>query len=180
MRLIVAANRLFHRQGLERSAIADIAREAAVPAGNVYYYFKTKEELVEAVIARRNAFIAAWLADLETEAAPRERLIRFVGEFERTSDMRARHGCPVGGLCHDANRLGGALASQARGAFELLIDWLRDQFAALGAEPGEARAGALHLLACLEGASLLAHSFADPSVMRNETARLKDWLEGYG
>jgi AcrR family transcriptional regulator len=50
-RLVAAARELIHRQGIEKTTIADIARAADVPAGNVYYYFKTKDDLIEAAIA---------------------------------------------------------------------------------------------------------------------------------
>ena len=54
-RLVAGASEVIHRQGVERTTIADIARAADVPVGNVYYYFKTKDELVEAAIDSRHA-----------------------------------------------------------------------------------------------------------------------------
>ncbi|GAB3896764.1 hypothetical protein GCM10027612_51800 [Microbispora bryophytorum subsp. camponoti] len=50
-RLMAAAAEVVHQQGAERTTIADIARAADVPVGNVYYYFKTKDELVAAALA---------------------------------------------------------------------------------------------------------------------------------
>ena len=44
---------LIHKQGFNLTTLADIAQEANVPLGNVYYYFKTKESIAEAVIANR-------------------------------------------------------------------------------------------------------------------------------
>jgi AcrR family transcriptional regulator len=49
-RLIASAADLLHRQGVERTTLAEIAKAADVPPGNVYYYFKTRDELVHAVI----------------------------------------------------------------------------------------------------------------------------------
>ncbi len=49
-RLVAAAIQLLHQQGIERTTLADIAKAADVPAGNVYYYFKTKDEVIAAVI----------------------------------------------------------------------------------------------------------------------------------
>jgi len=43
-RLIAAAGETIYRQGVEATTIADIAEAADVPVGNVYYYFKTKDE----------------------------------------------------------------------------------------------------------------------------------------
>ena len=47
---MAAACRVLHEQGVERTTLADIALAADVPVGNVYYYFKTKDQLVEAAI----------------------------------------------------------------------------------------------------------------------------------
>ena len=54
--LIEAANKLIHRQGFNQTTLADIARESEVPLGNVYYYFRTKEEIGSALIEHRANF----------------------------------------------------------------------------------------------------------------------------
>src|SRR5258708_39384380 len=51
-RLIEAAATLAHRRGFGNTRLADIAREAKVPAGNLYYYFKAKEEIGESIVER--------------------------------------------------------------------------------------------------------------------------------
>src|SRR5277367_2099027 len=48
-RLIEAAVKVTYQHGFETTALADIAEEARVPLGNVYYYFKTKDEIGEAI-----------------------------------------------------------------------------------------------------------------------------------
>ena len=45
-RLVSSAREVIHQQGVEKATIADIAQAAQVPVGNVYYYYKTKDELV--------------------------------------------------------------------------------------------------------------------------------------
>ena len=47
-RLIASARALLHEQGVQRTTLAEVAERAQVPPGNVYYYFKTKDELVAA------------------------------------------------------------------------------------------------------------------------------------
>lgn len=49
-RLAAAAAQVLHTQGIAQTTLADIAQAAEVPVGNVYYYFKTKDQLVEAAI----------------------------------------------------------------------------------------------------------------------------------
>src|SRR6267143_1760784 len=52
-RLIETATKLAYGRGFRETSLSDIAEAARVPVGNVYYYFKTKEELAEAVVERR-------------------------------------------------------------------------------------------------------------------------------
>jgi AcrR family transcriptional regulator len=49
-RLIEAAKTLFYQQGVTSTTLADIAERAMVPLGNVYYHFRTKDALIEAVV----------------------------------------------------------------------------------------------------------------------------------
>src|SRR5260370_39866591 len=52
-RLVSAAVGLAYQNGFEATSLADIAREAKGPLGNVYYYFKTKDEICEAILGLR-------------------------------------------------------------------------------------------------------------------------------
>jgi AcrR family transcriptional regulator len=64
LRLIEAANALISQHGFNQTTLADIARKSEVPLGNVYYYFKTKDELGSALIEHRadsyHDLIDAW------------------------------------------------------------------------------------------------------------------------
>ena len=57
--LVSAAVGLAYQNGFEATSLADIAREAKVPLGNVYYYFKTKDEIGEAIVELRLAQMSA-------------------------------------------------------------------------------------------------------------------------
>jgi TetR/AcrR family transcriptional regulator, transcriptional repressor for nem operon len=72
-RLIAAAARLLHEQGVERTTLAEIAQLAEVPAGNVYYYFKTKDEVIAAVVEAPmpNGSARPWRPSMPSIALPR-------------------------------------------------------------------------------------------------------------
>ena len=75
-RLVDAADTLFHRKGMSATSLADIAKYADIPIGNVYYYFKTKEELALAAVTRRKEqFRRAYALLDEGFPDPRQRLI---------------------------------------------------------------------------------------------------------
>src|SRR6202049_1249515 len=80
-RLVEGARLLLHQQGVEKTTLADIAQAADVPAGNVYYYFKTKDELVQASIDAQAQDIQTALASLDRRRSPKARLKAFVTLF---------------------------------------------------------------------------------------------------
>ncbi len=82
-RLIETAMNLAYRNGFRETSLADIAQAAHVPVGNVYYYFKTKEELGEAVVERRLAQFREFREEIDRLSSPKERLFAFaMGWFE--------------------------------------------------------------------------------------------------
>src|SRR3954470_1848048 len=111
--LVEAASTLFHRQGYEQTSLADIASAAAVPLGNVYYYFKTRDELLKAVLDERLRGMQARRAEVEALTSPRDRLLAFVGRFEERAEEFTAYGCPMSGLCQETNKHGGEVAAEA-------------------------------------------------------------------
>lgn len=175
--LVRAAGALFHRRGFEQTSLAHIAAAAGVPLGNVYYYFKTREDLLKAVTGERIAALRARRAALEP-LAPRERLLAYVEAWDvHTEDLTA-HGCPVGGLCLEANKQGGSVAETAAEVLEDALEWVGAQFRALGYGKEEARDLAARMMGARHGSILLSNTFKDPRYIRREAARIKEWLGG--
>ncbi|MCI4324014.1 MAG: TetR/AcrR family transcriptional regulator [Thermoplasmata archaeon] len=52
-RIVDAAQTVFHRKGLSRSTMEDIAQEIGVSKGALYVYFRTKTELLVALQSRQ-------------------------------------------------------------------------------------------------------------------------------
>ena len=68
--IIEAALSLFREAGYEATTMRAIARRAGVSTGNAYYYFGSKEELIQEFYARNTAeHAAASRAVLDTERA---------------------------------------------------------------------------------------------------------------
>lgn len=174
-RLLEAANKLVHAQGFNQTTLADIAREAEVPLGNVYYYFKTKEDIGQALIDQRSAFYRDQLAACEISPDPRLRIVALIDEVAGQRKALARSGCPIGTLCQELHKQGGPLAQRAAGPLADILKWAQRQFRLLG-KGDESADLALHLLSALQGASLLAHAFNKSELVARETARLKQWV----
>jgi TetR/AcrR family transcriptional repressor of nem operon len=175
-RLVGAATQLLHQQGIERTTLADIAKAADVPAGNVYYYFKTKDEVIAAVIEAHIQQIKTTLASIDTHhRSPKSRLKAFVREFTAQSEIVAQHGCPLGSLCSE---LGKRVKQPSFAAAELMrlpVEWAETQFQALGRR--DAHDLALDLLAAYEGSALLANTMRDPNVLSRAARRLNHWID---
>ena len=176
--LLRAADRLFHHKGLEHTSIADIASAAEVPLGNVYYYFKTRGALVKSVTERRLAYIRGLRAEWDALPSPRDRLLAYVKSYESRTEDSTAHGCPVGGLCVEANKLGGPIARDAGVSFRETLVWIAEQFRAMGFSEREAEENAAQLLGGRQGSILLSNTFRDPKYIREEIARRKKWLAG--
>ena len=48
--IVLAAIRLFSRDGFYATRVPDIAKEVGMSAGNIYNYFKSKEDLAKCAI----------------------------------------------------------------------------------------------------------------------------------
>lgn len=173
-RLIAAAAETIYAAGVEKTTLADIAAAAGIPLGNVYYYFKTKDALVQAVVEAHLAEARTMLAAVDDAyETPRERLMALFGALAQQSDLIARYGCPHGTLCQEL----GKRADGAPAAAELMrepVEWAERQFAAMGRP--DARDLAVQVIARYQGTALLTSAFRDPGLMEAEARRVAQWI----
>jgi TetR/AcrR family transcriptional regulator, transcriptional repressor for nem operon len=173
-RLIAAAAETIYAAGVEKTTLADIAAAAGIPLGNVYYYFKTKDALVQAVVEAHVAEARTMLAAIDdAHQTPRERLKALFGALAQRSDLIARYGCPHGSLCQEL----GKRADGTPAAAELMrepVEWAERQFAAMGRP--DARDLAVQVIARYQGTALLTSAFRDPGLMEAEARRVAEWI----
>jgi TetR/AcrR family transcriptional regulator, transcriptional repressor for nem operon len=177
-RLIDGARQTLHVQGVESTTLADIADAADVPVGNIYYYFKTKDDLVQAVIAAHADEITARLAALEHHRTPKARLRAFVRMLTNEQELVARYGCPQGSLCSELDKRDDELSRSCAQLIRLPIEWAERQLRAMGRR--DARELAVALIASYQGIALLTNTFRDPELMAREGRRLERWVDSLG
>ncbi|WP_405490380.1 TetR/AcrR family transcriptional regulator [Streptomyces sp. NBC_00096] len=175
-RLAAAAARVLHEQGMEKTTIADIARAADVPLGNVYYYFKTKDQLVEAAIGAHAQNLAGLITALDTLPTPQDRLKALLAGWVDQRELTARYGCPTGSLASELDKRDDGLDQTLAEVMRVLLDWAEQQFKALG-RTADARELAVALIASYQGISLLTNTFRDPDMMAAEGRRLERWID---
>ncbi|ARN81816.1 TetR/AcrR family transcriptional regulator [Methylocystis bryophila] len=175
--IVAVADRLFYEHGYEATSFADIAKDVGLSRGNFYYHFKSKDEILHAVIEQRmaatRALLDAWEQDAE---APADRIRRFVRILIANQTKIMAHGCPVGTLCNELAKLDHAAKDDAARLFTLFRSWLARQFAALGRE-ADADTLALHVLMRSQGVATLATAFHDEDFIRREVADMEAWLQ---
>jgi AcrR family transcriptional regulator len=174
-RLITAARTTLHEQGVERTTIADIARAADVPVGNVYYYFKTKSELVAAVIERYRSSYRETVASLDRRRTPKARLRGLVEVWVNQRESLTAHGCPIGTLSTELDKGADELVRESAQILATLLDWIERQFHDMGRR--DARELAVALLSAYEGVSVLANTLNDQDLIAGEGKRLERWID---
>lgn len=170
------ADVLFYEAGFEATSFADIASAVGISRGNFYHHFKSKDEILDAVISRRMAATQAMLEAWDTDAAPKDRILSFIRILITNRTKIMAFGCPVGTLTTELAKLDHIAEARAVQIFTLFRDWLANQFRALG-HRDDADALALHVLARSQGVAVMASALKDEAFLRAEVAALETWLD---
>lgn len=177
--IIEAADHLFYQKGYEHTSFKDIADAVRISRGNFYYHFKTKDEILNAVIELRlentRKMLDEWEAAGET---PGERIRSFIHILVANASNIQMYGCPVGTLCTELAKLDHDALVEANRIFTLFRSWLRRQFELMGRKR-DSDAAAMHVLAWSQGVATLANAFQDEKLIRREVNYVCEWLERY-
>jgi AcrR family transcriptional regulator len=76
--LLDAAVRVFARKGFHASRVGDIAEEAGVAHGLLYHYFKSKDEVLEAVFHENWSMLLARITNVEETDEPAADQLRHI------------------------------------------------------------------------------------------------------
>ena len=178
--IVERAKSLFYEHGYDGTSFTDIVNAVGVYRGNINYYFKTKDDILKAVIDRHLEEFGALLAEWTTRHPdPRDRLIDFIHMIAERQAALTRYGCPIGTLNTELGKDRPELQRSARALFDLFRDWLAEQFCALGSSSHKAIALALHLLGRAQGIAVISHVYQDVTLLRREVAQMETWIRQY-
>jgi AcrR family transcriptional regulator len=176
-RIVKAADQLFYQKGFENTSFADIAEQVAISRGNFYYHFKSKDRILEAVIARRLSDRNDMLTQWEREAVtPAGRIQCFIQILITNQTKIVQFGCPIGSLSSELAKLGHTRLAEANKLFDLFRLWLKQQFETLG-HVAKANELALHLLARSQGIAVMANAFGDEEFIKREVNLACEWVQ---
>jgi len=176
-KIVTSADRLFYERGFEVTSFADVAEMVGISRGNFYYHFKTKDEILDAVIERRikdrDQMLEGWV---DANQTPKQSVASFIRILEMNNKKIRSFGCPVGTLFSELAKVDHPGSPSARGLFDLFRVWLRRRFEEMGRHR-DADALAMHILARSQGAATLANAYPDEPFLETEVAQMLAWLD---
>lgn len=170
-----ARNHIYHK-GFCATSYANIAQETNLKKGNIQYHFKSKDELLQAVIDQQIAGIRQQLENWSLDCGTTYDCIeRFVTMVDENADNLAQYGCPMGTLNSELGKDHREQQHQAKAMFDLYLRWLEARFSAILPRDA-ARSRAEQLMVMAQGASLMAHIHEDPDIVHRQVAVMRQWL----
>ena len=175
-RIIEAANRLIYTKGYNQTSISDVATAVGITKGNLHYHFKSKEELLEAIIQFRLAMISEMLKQWEEQLPDaKDRLKRFVQMILNEEQDIVRYGCPMGSLNAELGKFQLSLQASSREMFDLFQHWLEKVFKQLDSKKSKVRSK--HLLSMAQGAALMSYIYSDAKILKDECKSIDEWID---
>src|SRR5919201_430645 len=98
-----------------------MANSVAVKAGK-------RERLVESATALFHEQAVTLIDTFERSRTPQARLKALVHNWSDMREAVVNHGCPMGTLCAELDKLEGGLDREAAKVMARIIDWSEDQF----------------------------------------------------
>lgn len=169
---------VFQRRGYHATSMSDLAEACGLMKGSFYHYFRSKEELMQAVLESVRAYYNQKVFAIAYDDAlpPRERLVRIFRKQEPIITQNFA-GCLFGNMTLETISTESEFRALLQGFFE---DWLRafeHLFAAAGYAPGEqARSQAQQAVMEIEGAIMMMRLYDNFDMLQAACLRVLDRL----
>lgn len=179
-RIVDAAAELFHERGFQATSLAEVAERAGARPGSLYYFFKTKDELLRGALERYGDLLEPVIMGpaFARSDHPVERVFEVLGRYrELLLETDFALGCPIGNL---ALEIRDASIEVRAGIVSNLTLWARFLEVNLeAAVPEGVDRGRLarFVLTVMEGAVLLARAHRDIVVFDEAVAQLRDYFD---
>ena len=181
--IIDSTDTLMYEKGFNNMSFTEISQISGVSKGNLYYYFKTKEDVLKAVIDHRVNNMKKMLFEWESELpTPLLRLKRFVQIVANESGNVIHYGCPMGSLNTELAKSQSGLQKISKKQFDVFKNWLKKQFKILPSKSisdNEAGILAIHLLVRTQGIAVIAQAYSDKKIINREIEHIYLWLEEF-
>src|ERR1700761_5184223 len=175
-RILDFAGELVQERGFNGFSYADVAAQVGISKAALHYHFPGKADLGLALITRYASRFSESLAGIDRAgAAPKDRLAEYARLYDEV--LRQSKMCLCGILAAEYQTLPAPMRAAVTAFFDANESWLEKvledgrQDASLRFT-GTARGAARMIIACLEGAMLVARPSGDPDRLRSIAANL--------
>jgi len=167
-RILDVAQTMIQERGYNGVSFRDLSVVVKVKSASIHYYFPSKEDLGEALIARYRAFFTEGRSALDRRELTPTRALKQYVEVLRSGFRETGHMCLCGVLAAEMSTLPERLAAGVRGFFAENEAWLagvlvRGRSSGEFRFAGSAERTAQAVFASLEGALMSAWAFTDES-----------------
>jgi TetR/AcrR family transcriptional regulator, transcriptional repressor for nem operon len=184
-RIVERAAELFAERGIAGTSLDEVLAAAGAGKGQLYHYFRGRDELVAAAVGLRCAQVLAGLiqalGSVSSLAELEQALAGFVAGFEQMG----LPGCPIGTLATEVAGRNEGARQQAAAAFDAWEQLFADALERMR-ERGELRSDAspavlaTALLASIEGGMALSQARKDPAslhiAVQAGLGQVRTWL----
>ncbi len=175
-KLLDAAESGIRLRGYHAVSFRDLANELSIKSSSVHYYFQQKEDLGIALVQRySHRFFEALKSATKNSNTPYERINAFCNIY-RQSLINTDKICLCGVLAAESSGLPVALAKSVRDFMESNIQWVAKSLSNK-LSPQERQRKAVHIVATLQGAMMLAGSLHKQKVFDSAARELLATLE---
>lgn len=174
LHIVEKSDALIYHQGYCKTSFNDIFNETGLSKGNITYHFKSKKDILEAIVQKRletiNHTLKSWEA---SSTAPVERLQLFCEMLIFEKESLKEYGCPMGTLTAEFSKYEPELYAIVLPMFERFREWLTAQYLLMGTTKKAADEKAMTLLSRVQGIAVVTHAFKDTSFLQKEIEKLK-------
>ncbi len=172
--LVAVAADLFHRHGYHAVGIDRVLEEAGVARMTLYNHFKSKDELILAVLRRRDEKFRNWFMRTVERLGktPRDRLLAIFDALEEWFSGTDFSGCMFINASAEFARPDDPIHMAAGEHKNLILNYVRELTKSAGATEPDALAQGLMLL--MEGAVVMAYvaGQSDSAAQAKKTAKI--------
>jgi AcrR family transcriptional regulator len=167
-RIVARAAELFAERGVAATSLDDVLAASGAGKGQLYHYFRSRDELVEAAVGQRCSQVVAGLSQALGSVASLAELEHALADFAAGFEQMGLPGCPIGSLAAEVAERNEGARLQAAAAFDAWEQLFADALGRMR-ERGELRAEAspgvlaTALLASIEGGMVLSQTRKNPA-----------------
>ncbi len=182
LRLVDAARALFWEKGFEATSLGDVVKRAKANPGSLYYFFKTKEQLLLAALDRYSELLWPMVVEPAFKVVddPMVRIFTILeGYRQGLIATEFGRGCPIGNLALEVSEALPAAREKVAANFDGWVGWIRKCLddAADQLPPETDRAVlARFVLTVMEGAVMQARAYHSLEPFDSAVEVLRDYF----